>query len=783
MDIQLLDSLDHKSKSHALACLEKRYQHIRKLTAEVKRVNKASQAFRTDADLYNVIFSVQQQTAEALEASSARLLMMDEAAGRLWALEGTAGEAERVFVKLGVGITGACIESQKPIVVESCATDDRFDPLVDSPAANLVVNNVMVMPVVHPYNSSKLLAVLQAHNHKGGTMPFTARDHMVGHLLSEQAGIALKSGMDFHSWSTREKVMHRIRGVGSSLMQILHLQQLVQAIQRAGCDLFKATSVAVYLVDHKVAAEGAADASNAKDYDLKPGFNTNQTPLESSWPSYELLRAVVDDGVAMRVSDVKKEPRFTDKPTSPHLRPHTLMVQDLRNTAGLITGVVEVRRDWAFRANATKPESFSWEDSEALGMLCSLAAVALENARLAELCELSVGRVLEVASTVCSDGLLAATPKILEKVNAAVPCKLAQLHLRLEDTQEAWAYDSTNSSEEKGSSVGSSWQMSSGGPVVAAFKYRRTSVQQCGGTPMRSGSPKRAERPKGGAVKSKANLAVGPHPAVYVAEEKASACVKHPSVAAEDVKYALTAPATSQDGAPIVAALQLVNKKDGRPFTQQDEYLLRGVASEVAVMVETAQQATDSTAASSRLDDLVGFIDALGQKTTVPGEAGFEEWLASEIKKAVVCDSFCALWHNEESKTLKDTLKGHEIGVAPAGEEAKQQSTGHITAQQEQGAERYIQSANADRRTIYHVGPPTSHLCIPVISHIRPGAAAYGVLHLEGSNTRSEALGTTAFYKNERRFVEDLAAHLGLFMDAQSVAMGGAAALSHRSSV
>ena len=187
--------------------------------------------------------------------------------------------------------------------------------------------------------------------------------------------------------------------------------------------------------------------------------------------------------------------------------------------------------------------------------------------------------------------------------------------------------------------------------------------------------------------------------------------------------------------------------------------------------------------ASSRLDDLVRFIDALGQKTTVPGEAGFEEWLASEIKKAVVCDSFCALWHNEESKTLKDTLKGHEIGVAPAGEEAKQQSTGHITAQQEQGAERYIQSANADRRTIYHVGPPTSHLCIPVISHIRPGAAAYGVLHLEGSNTRSEALGTTAFYKNERRFVEDLASHLGLFMDAQSVAMGGAAAMSHRSSV
>ena len=202
------------------------------------------------------------------------------------------------------------------------------------------------------------------------------------------------------------------------------------------------------------------------------------------------------------------------------------------------------------------------------------------------------------------------------------------------------------------------------------------------------------------------------------------------------------------------------------------------------MLVETAQQATDSTAASSRLDDLVGFIDALGQKTTVPGEAGFEEWLASEIKKAVVCDSFCALWHNEdESKTLKDTLKGHEIGVAPAGEEAKQQSTGHITAHQEQGAERYIQSANADRRTIYHIGPPTSHLCIPVISHIRPGQQPTVSSTWKAATHAPKLWGRQLSTRTSGDSLRTLPPTLGLFMDAQSVAMGGAAALSHRSSV
>lgn len=98
VNIQRLDSLGSSSKVHALSCLEGRYTHLRSLAAELRRVNASAQMFRHDISLNSVIFAVQQQTAEALEASSVRLLLVDDTHQRLWCLEGAAGEEEQVII-------------------------------------------------------------------------------------------------------------------------------------------------------------------------------------------------------------------------------------------------------------------------------------------------------------------------------------------------------------------------------------------------------------------------------------------------------------------------------------------------------------------------------------------------------------------------------------------------------------------------------------------------------------------------------------------------------------
>ena len=381
VNIQKLDGLDSASKAHALARLEVRYQHLRSLTAETRRVNAAAQAFRADQQLNAVIFAVQQQITEVLEASSVRLLLLDEGSNQLWCMEGAAGEEEEVYLPLDVGLTGECVSDLEPVNCPSCSEDDRFDSSVDSPAANLVVNSMLVLPVVHPYQVSKALGVLQVHNKRGGTQAFSLRDVMVGKLLAEQAAISVKAGTELHSWSTRQSVMHRICHIGTALTQELNLRQLVSYLHRSCRELLKVTSLEVYACQAPDAdpaeAEAEGNGGGSKKVLLVPDFGaTGLPPLAESSPSYALIQEVVADGMGISVPDARKDDRFDSAAEDAQggsgggrqMQTRSLMVHPMRNSAGKVIGALQVSRAQPRRSEA-RPKAFSWEDAEALGML------------------------------------------------------------------------------------------------------------------------------------------------------------------------------------------------------------------------------------------------------------------------------------------------------------------------------------------------------------------------------------------------------------------------------
>lgn len=394
---------------------------------------------------------------------------------------------------------------------------------------------------------------------------------MVGQLLAEQAAIALKSGLEFHSWSTREAMMSRVRATASALLQELNLRQLISATQRACKDLLKATHAAIYLVERE----------DGGGLIFKEGFDSSAEPLSPKRsPCFEILKQVAADGLVAIIPDASKDERFdsaAEEAEGGGMRTRALMAQALRNTAGRVIGVMEVSRAEDVRrkgrrggADAMPADAFSWEDTEALGMLCSVTSVALENARLAALCQRTPGTVLHEINRVCVSGMQKAMPSVLSRLNQAkifVPCKLVRIFLKVEDAHEVWVYDS--SQENPGAHPARVALAEGPGPVRAAFKSKRTSIQQIGGAPPTSATPNKNGSQDGvvkghrkvaamGGVKTRANLSVAPLPAAFVAPDKASGTlVFPPCVQGDEVKYVITAPAYTHDGGPVVAVVQV----------------------------------------------------------------------------------------------------------------------------------------------------------------------------------------------------------------------------------
>jgi len=744
VDVQQLDALAPVSKLHALQRLERRYQQLRGLALELRAVSATSQRFRLDADLNHVIPSVQQQAAEALEASSARLLLLDGGGGRLWSMEGPAGEEERVVVPLGPGVTGRCVKTREALVAEACAEDPRFEAAVDSPAANLLVNNMMAFPIMHPFKVTQLLGVLQVHNKKGGTQVFSPRDVMIGHQLAEQVAIAVQSGLELSSWSGRRDTMHRIRGVGSALVQELGVGPLVAAVQRAACGLFQATSAAVYTSD-----------SCSTPPAIRPGFDASAAALEGG-ASLELLELVAVDGLKVVVPDAAADDRFDSAAEdaaagSRGLRTRSLMAAPLRDTAGRVIGVVEVRRGWA-RGRAQPPDGFSTEDVEALGMLCALASIALSNARLAESCSRG-----NAAPRTRGEGLWEAAPGILRGLQARVPCRLARLFLRVEDASEVWAADSASPPE------ASPARLPLDGTVRAAIKARRVSAIQVGATPRRDG-PRDIVRVHGASL-GRAGLAIGPLPADT--ENAPGVCDSgFAGLDGGGVRHILTAPAMREGCPTATAAVQLVDRPDGLPFTQQDECLLRCAAADAAVMVEAAQLVSGTAQVTAQLQALADALEEMPGVGALPGERGFDAWLEGHVRRAVPCDSFTAYWHSGGSGQLA-TAEGQQLATdgatLPPPPTPAQASASPLPTD----AVRHVFNAVISRRTTAANGS-TSHLCAVVPSSLQPAGEPLGVLYLLGGPMRAQAIGGSAFTPSDRRFIDDLAAHIGILIDMQS---------------
>ena len=361
----------------------------------------------------------------------------------------------------------------------------------------------------------------------------------------------------------------------------------------------------------------------------------------------------------------------------------------------------------------------------------------------------------------CS-GLREATPHILARLNESVPCKLARIFLRVEDSPEVWVLDSAAAAADPDALP---VRRPLSGDVKAAFKNRRTTVVQIGGTPSKS----RATSSKAGgraAGKKKASLVAEPLLSTFVPSGEADDDFAGAGFAPDEPKHVLTAPAQDVSG-HVVAVVQLVNKLDGFPFTQQDEYLLRGAAQEVVVMIETTQLATDAATAATQLDALTALIGQLGTTMKdLPGQDGFDSWLEAEIAKVVPCDSATAFWLDPENSSHLQSADGTVVPVGDA-DTMPPPPTPAVSSPSSGDSHRHVMVAFVDRRTVV-VGGPASHLTVPILSQASNDSTPLGVLHLHGGEQRKAATGGTTFSGSDRRFAEDLAAHVGIYSDMQA---------------
>jgi sigma-B regulation protein RsbU (phosphoserine phosphatase) len=135
-------------------------------------------------DLGRMLHEVTQAATRLLRAERASVWLLDRTSDEL-VLTISADSAPR-RIPVGSGLAGACARERRPVCVNDCYADPRFNPATDR-ATGFRTTNSLSLPLID--HDDALVGVLQVLNAKSGT--FDAADIALAEALSAQCAVAL----------------------------------------------------------------------------------------------------------------------------------------------------------------------------------------------------------------------------------------------------------------------------------------------------------------------------------------------------------------------------------------------------------------------------------------------------------------------------------------------------------------------------------------------------------------------------------------------------------------
>ena len=158
---------------------------------EMKFLHKISQKISEIKSFPRLLTEIMESSKLVMNAEASSLLLYDQEDNKLHfqVATGDKGKLMKKFsVDLGVGIAGWVAKKKKPLLIEDCYKDPRFNPDYDK-KSKFRTKSMICVPLIR---KKQLLGVMQVLNKKGNEK-FKQRDLTIFETLASQCAIAIEN--------------------------------------------------------------------------------------------------------------------------------------------------------------------------------------------------------------------------------------------------------------------------------------------------------------------------------------------------------------------------------------------------------------------------------------------------------------------------------------------------------------------------------------------------------------------------------------------------------------
>jgi len=254
-----------------------------------------------------------------------------------------------VRLKPGVGLVGAAVLSEQPLLVNDVAGDPRYVEFVPGMQSELVV------PLLHKSRPIGALNILSSKRDQ-----FTIRDVAIATQFAAHVAVALVNARLYERSRLDADAFETLAEIGREVAAVLDLDELFTRIAQLAKRVIDYRTLGILLLNE----QGELEMKHAVDYGEM--VQVPRVRLGEGLVGYAALHRE-----AVLVADVSQDPRYI------------ALVPDVRSELA-IPMLIKDRCIGVVDLESPELDAFSKREVEILTLLASHAAVAIENARLYE---------------------------------------------------------------------------------------------------------------------------------------------------------------------------------------------------------------------------------------------------------------------------------------------------------------------------------------------------------------------------------------------------------------
>ena len=293
-----------------------------------------------------------------------------------------------IRLRPGMGLVGAAIETEQPVLVNDLQNDPRYIEFVPGMSSEIVV------PLLHKSKPIGALNILSRNRNQ-----FTLEDTAIVRQFGAHVAVALVNARLFDRSKRDAEAFETLAEIGRDVASVLDLDELFSRIAQLTKHVIDYRTFGILLLNEE---RGELEMKLALQYGEK--VQVPRVRLGEGLVGYAALHRE-----PVLVSDVSQDPRYIK------------LVPDVRSEL-VIPMLVKDRCIGVVDLESPELDAFSKRDVEILTLLASQAAVAIENARLYEEVRANEERLekeLRFAQRVQTALLPAGPPKRLKGIEVA----------------------------------------------------------------------------------------------------------------------------------------------------------------------------------------------------------------------------------------------------------------------------------------------------------------------------------------------------------------------------